>query len=202
MHIRDAMVHPVVTVRADAPVGEAAQSLVRNGFTALPVTDDDGSLIGIVTEADLLTDTLAGPRAGSEHRHRAGPAKTVGQVMTTPVESLTPGAAAVDAARMMLDERIRCLPVVDGRSIVGIVTRRDLLRVGLTRQDALLADAVQKQLAAFADSNRWTVYVRAGVVKIEDYVDNPADRVVAKRLAESVPGVAEVLVTHCTPDPF
>lgn len=204
MRIRDIMVHPVVTVRATAPAAEAAQMLVRNGFTALPVTDDDGNLIGIVTEADLLADNLAGLGSGSgpASRHGRASAITVAQAMTSPVESLTPGAVAVDAARIMVDERIRCLPIVDGHSIVGIVTRRDLLRAGLTQQDALIADAVQSQLAAFSDPGRWTVYVRAGAVRIEDYVDDPDDRATAKRLAETVPGVAEVTVTHCTPDPF
>jgi CBS domain-containing protein len=51
--------------------------------------------------------------------------------MTSPVESLTPGAEAVDAARIMVDERIRCLPIVDGRHVVGILTRRDLLEAGV-----------------------------------------------------------------------
>jgi CBS domain-containing protein len=53
---------------------------------------------------------------------------TVGEVMTSPVESLTPGADVADAVQIMLEERIRSLPVVDGRKIVGVVTRRDLLR--------------------------------------------------------------------------
>lgn len=47
--------------------------------------------------------------------------------MTSPVESLTPGADAADAAEIMLDERIRCLPIVDGHGVVGVITRRDLL---------------------------------------------------------------------------
>ena len=55
-------------------------------------------------------------------------ADTVGEVMTSPVESLTPGADIADAASIMIDERIRCLPVVDGHRIIGVVSRRDLLR--------------------------------------------------------------------------
>lgn len=197
MKIRQVMSHPAVTVEAGAPSTEAAQLLIANGFTALPVVDSDGRLIGIVTEADLLSHSLAG--AGARQRHH-GPG-TVESVMTSPVESLTPGCLTSDAARMMVDERIRCLPVVDGIRVVGVVTRRDLLRAGLKGDDARIADEVQQALEAFAGSDRWSIGVRAGVVAIEDYRDIAEDRAVARRLASTVPGVVSVTVEHQTFDP-
>ena len=61
------------------------------------------------------------------------PNRSVADVMTTCVESLTPGADVKDAADIMVNERIRCLPVVDGYNVVGVITRRDLVRaVGAT----------------------------------------------------------------------
>jgi CBS domain-containing protein len=55
--------------------------------------------------------------------------------MTTPVESLTPGADAADAVQIMLRQHIRCLPIVDGQQLVGIVTRRDLMRNAFALDD-------------------------------------------------------------------
>jgi len=128
MLIREIMSSPAVTISSASTVQHAASTLRSRGFTALPVRDDDGRLVGIVTEADIL-DGRVEPDARRatglpRHRHRGD---TVGEVMTSPVESLTPGADVADAAQIMLDERIRCLPVVDGRAVVGVITRRDLL---------------------------------------------------------------------------
>ena len=132
MLARDAMSSPVVTVGAWTPVETAVHLLVDNGFTALPVLDEDNRLVGIVTEADLLRNRMApDPHriGGFDGRRGQRRPQTVGDVMTTPVESLTPGADVADAAQIMVDERIRCLPIVDGRRVVGVLTRRDLLRL-------------------------------------------------------------------------
>jgi len=114
MLVRDVMTHPVITLPETLACTSASALPVEHGFTAAPVVDDDGALIGIVTEADLLRGRfLSDPYRGDRHgtaRFYSAPA-TVAEVMTTPVESLTPGADVVDAVRMMLDERIRCLPV-------------------------------------------------------------------------------------------
>ncbi len=134
MKARDAMSSPVLTVPTAELVDRAAALLCENGFTSLPVVDDDGRLVGIVTEADLIRVQLpAQPqwRASAPVADTRPAGRTVGEVMTTPVESLTPGADVADAARMMVDQRIRSLPIVDGHGVVGILTRRDVLRSGL-----------------------------------------------------------------------
>lgn len=131
MLARDIMSHPVVSVRPWTPIAECAAILVDRGFSAAPVLDDDDRLVGIVSEADLLrwplpADTRRQPlRPADEHQR---PPVQVAEVMTATVESLTPGADVADAARMMVAERIRCLPIVDGSQVVGVITRRDLLR--------------------------------------------------------------------------
>src|ERR1700712_2724930 len=191
MKARDVMSHPVIAVRADVSVQLAAEILTRHGFTGLPVTDDDDHLVGIVTEADLLRDRIApDPRAHPRPRpRRIARVPIVADVMTTTVESLTAGADASDIARIMLDEGIRCLPIVDGRRVVGIVTRRDLLRSAVMHNDQDLADEITRQLGAFSDADRWNVTVQAGLAEIEDHVDSAADRQIAVRLATAVPGV-------------
>lgn len=130
MLARDVMTRPVISVGTATTVAEASQLLVDRGFTAAPVLDDDGRLVGIVTEADLLRDRIApdSRRIPSQAPSRRYRATCVADVMTSPVESLTAGADIADAARIMVDERIRCLPIVDGYGVVGVITRRDLLR--------------------------------------------------------------------------
>ncbi len=205
MKVRDVMTSPAVTVSPSTTVGEVAELLVVKGFTAVPVTDDDGRLIGIVTEADLIRERIpADPRI---HGRTVRPTRrrnpeTVADVMMPTVESLTAGADIADAARMMLDERIRCFPIVDGSSVVGVITRRDLLRAAVVRDDREVEAAVTAQLAALDDSGRFRVAVQAGVVDIEDYRDDALDRIRAERVARDVPGVVAVHAHHETIDPF
>jgi CBS domain-containing protein len=206
MLARDVMSQPVVTVRASTSIVEAAKILTANGFTALPVVDDDRRLVGIVTEADLIRDRVPGdPRTHSWQirARRSEPNRVpVSEVMSTPVESLTAGADVADAARMMVDDRIRCLPIVDGPEVVGIVTRRDVLRAAVANNDRDLEAEISRQLAYVDNSERWTVSVQAGVADIEDYGTDPVGRELAGRAASSLPGVVQVQTRHQTPDPF
>lgn len=132
MLVREIMSNPAVTTSSASGVDHASTLLRSHGFTALPVLDDGGRLIGIISEADILQGRSARddrrPGAAGLPRRR-NPDDTVGEVMTAPVEFLTPDADVGDAARIMRDERIRCIPVVDGRSVIGVITQRDLLGV-------------------------------------------------------------------------
>lgn len=201
MQARDVMSHPVITVTPTTTSVDAARLLCSHGFTALPVVDGT-TLAGIVTEADLIGDQ-GGPGRRTQGRPDTPPgAVLVRDVMTTPVESLTPSANLADIARIMLDARIRCLPVVDGLRVVGVVTRRDLLRAGLAHTDQELADEITRQLARVDTPNRWRVSVESGVADIEDYGSDTRIRDRATRLASEVPGVVQVHARHQTPDPF
>jgi CBS domain-containing protein len=202
MRVRDIMSSPVVTVTVVTTVKHAAGLLASNGFTALPVLDDDGGLIGIVTEADLVRDRfLRDPRY--RHADEADisgvdggpqvPAATVGAVMTTPVIGMGVGTDVVDVVTAMLDDRVRSIPIVDGSRVVGIVTRRDLVRM-LARDDQAIAADVRHRLAMYGGPDRWTVAVCDGAVAIGDEFDNPTDRHVAGVLAEAVSGVTAVHV--------
>ena len=135
MKAREVMSAPVHCLAADTPTGVAAEFLVEHGFTAAPVIDDDGHVIGIVTEADLLAGSLAAEHnpGGFRPTQRAVP-RTVAGVMTSPVQSMTPGADIADVADMMLNGRIRCLPIVDGDAVVGVITRRDLLHAAYRKK--------------------------------------------------------------------
>jgi CBS domain-containing protein len=196
MRARDVMSGPVITVTGEKTVKYAAHLLASHGFTALPVVDDDDRLIGIVTEADLLRGRF--PR---DTRYRRDddvvprPGMTVADVMTTPVTGMGATSDVVDLITVMLNDRIRSMPIVDGSRVVGIVTRRDLVRV-IGRDDDAIATDVRHRLANYAGPDRWTVDVRDGVVALGDEFDDAAERHVAIVLAESVPGV---VAARCDP---
>ncbi|MBK1783174.1 CBS domain-containing protein [Prauserella cavernicola] len=188
MRASDVMTAPVVTVERGTPVKAAANTLARNGFSALPVVDGDSALLGVVTEADLVRDRFPRdarhPRGGE--RRAAG--STVGEVMTAPAVAVGTATDVVDVVRLMLDERVRSVPVTRGRRLVGILTRRDLVRM-LARTDEALARDIRHRLAFFGGPSRWAVEVSHGEATIIDRFDSETDRHVALVLAEGVPGV-------------
>jgi CBS domain-containing protein len=201
MRARDIMTSPVITVRAGTTVQDAAALLAARGFTALPVVDDEDQLIGIVTEADLVRDRI--PRDSRSLIHsepQPGPtpaSETVGEVMTTPVTAMGPGTDVAVLTKALLDAGHRSMPIVDGSRVIGIVTRRDLVRV-IGRDDAAIARDVRHKLEIYGGPGRWEVVVDGGVVTIGDQFDDAADQHVATALAEAVPGVvrAHVVVSR------
>jgi CBS domain-containing protein len=114
--------------------------------------------------------------------------------MSTPVTTMGPGADVVDLCTALLEAGRRSMPIVDGSRLVGIVTRRDLVRV-VGREDTAIARDVRRRLAIYGGPNRWRVDVHDGVVTLDDDYHDATDRHVATVLAEAVPGVvrADVL---------
>ena len=136
MRVREVMSSPVVTVPLDMPLKEVAKVLVTRGISAVPVVDD-GALVGILSEADLVPLELApDPRAHLARLPDASPtpSRVASEAMTRDVVALPEEADVADAGRLMLERRIKSIPVLRGRRVVGIVARRDLLEV-LARSD-------------------------------------------------------------------
>ncbi|MHA6794257.1 CBS domain-containing protein [Pseudonocardia bannensis] len=131
MKAADVMSSPVITLRPDTPVWAAAALLVSHGFTAAPVVDEGRRVIGIATEADLARNRILPegwpvPEGRIEH--------TVARVMTGAPMSMRPEDDLADVVSLMLDGGIRSVPIVDDGELVGIVSRRDVLRV-VARQE-------------------------------------------------------------------
>ena len=141
MRVRDVMASPVVTVAPGAALKEVASLLVERRINAVPVVDAGDRLIGIVSEADLLSlETGQAAAAGGAPPHSAG------EVMRQSVYTLTGDTDATAAARLMLRHRLKSVPVVDGDRVVGMVTRRDLLRL-IARSDEDIRADLERRVA-------------------------------------------------------
>lgn len=198
MKAREIMSCPVVTAPVDLPVREAVALLAEHHITSLPVVDDDGQVIGMVSEVDLLRSRLPhDPRAHLRRLDdRADPAGTVGEVMTDEAICLSADADAADVAQVLVDNRVRAVPILRGGDLIGIVSRRDLLRTLLRDDTAVFAD-VRERLAAFAGTpDRWQVGVEQGVVSVRGHFTDDREKDAVQRLAVTVPGVVRVHLGH------
>ena len=202
MQARQIMTSPVVTVRPDTTVREAAMLLLEHRITAAPVLDAGGHLIGIVSESDLVVDRFRhDPRNQVRPIQDEPPGRqAVGEVMTTPVIALGPSADAADLARTMLETDVRSIPIVEGGTVIGIVSRRDLLRTLIRDDDAIRADIVDRIADYRVPDGSWDVDVCDGAVVLVGDLDGDGRAEVA--LARTVPGVGSVhLVRHRAPTP-
>jgi CBS domain-containing protein len=121
-NVGDLMTREVLTVEPSDTIGEAAEKMIEHGVGAV-VVSDFGSIIGILTERDIL-------RAVAHRTHSAE--ARVRQWMTPDVVTVPSSMEGDEAAKMMLDRNFRHLPVVDEGRSVGIVSLRDLARETFT----------------------------------------------------------------------
>jgi CBS domain-containing protein len=200
MRTREVMSSPVVTVPPDAPLKDVAATLVEHGINAVPVVDDGDRLVGIVSEADLLTlEATPGVRHRPGSAARQGPPHTAREVMSHSVYTLTQDTDAAAAARMMLRHNLKSVPVVAGGRVVGMVARRDLLRL-IARSDHDIRADLERRLKEELDAlQRLAVDVADGVVTIDAAV-GPLARQLLEGLARTVPGVTEVRTSQANTD--
>lgn len=191
MQARQIMTAPVVTVGPDTSVRDAATLLLEHGITAAPVLDAHDELIGIVSEGDLVVD-----RFGHDPRSQLRPVdneppgpRTVAEVMTTTVIALGPSADAADLAETMLGSDVRSIPIVEGATVMGIVSRRDLLRTLVRDDDAIRAEVLDRLATYREAADHWDVQVTDGAVLLVGDFDD-ADGRAALALARTVPGVS------------
>lgn len=128
--VRDGMTRPVATVHSDALARGAAELMRARKIRHLPVVDRGGRLVGIVTDRDLrqvIFDPAMRERLGESAGVLAD--ITVRDVMTWAVVTVRPGTEIREAARVMHEQKIGALPVVEGDRVVGILTEIDVLKV-------------------------------------------------------------------------
>jgi CBS domain-containing protein len=204
------MTRGVITVGPESPVKRAAELMAERGFAALPVIDEDGRLIGIIAEADVLRDRLLpDPRLHlrrDEPATRSVPRQLVRGVMTAGVRSVEPSADLADVARIFIHEHVRSVPVVEHGRTVGIVSRRDLLR-GLVRpDDSIRVDLLRVVEDYTGELGCWDITVTAGLATIRraDGASDVSARVeegALLELASTVGGVVSIRVLPSLPVP-
>ena len=165
-YVRDIMTTGVVTVRPDTPHQTVAAMLRQHRVSGFPVADDDGKVVGVVTETDLVA-LVAGRR---HRRHRAAEQATAGDLMSHPAVTVGPDDPVKTAARLMRKQRLQRLPVVDrdGR-LAGVVSRSDVLSVFQRSDEEIRREVTQDVIADgfFTDPGRFRVTVHNGIVTLE-----------------------------------
>lgn len=196
--VRDVMTSAVISVDRQTPSKRIAELMSEHHVNALPVVTGGRKVAGVVSEADLLrTRHRPGSGRGLLRRQRPAPAQAhaAGQLMTSPAITIHPDAPIGAAARRMTDNHLTLLPVVDAAGeLMGVVTRRDLLRVFL-RPDEDIAAEVRAVLAdvLLVDTAAMTVSVRDGVVSLNGRMERPELAPLAVRLVGDIDGVLTVV---------
>ena len=143
MNVQDIMSSPVITIRDDASVEEAAQLILERATSCLPVLGDNGDLVGILTHTDFGFHRRFLPMAshlytlmGSwvepdtlEEVARAVSSKRVRDVMSHPVVTVQESTTVAEVAELMLNKNINRFPVMRGNELIGIITRHDFIKL-------------------------------------------------------------------------
>jgi CBS-domain-containing membrane protein len=176
--VQEIMTARVIWVSKDATFREMAVALREHRVSAFPVVDDDHKVIGVVSEADMLTkealDDEPGVLAGILHRKDQAKARgvTAGDLMTATVVAVRPDDTVEHAARLMYDRRVKRLPVTDadGR-LVGIISRADVLSVFDRTDEAIRKEITDDVLLGefLTDPLIFSVTVKDGVVTLSGH---------------------------------
>jgi CBS domain-containing protein len=130
LKVRDVMTREVRTVNRNDRLSVANELMQLGGFRHVVVVDDDGSVAGVVSSRDLFHGALAWSLGLGQAAHEKSLASyPVKQVMSTEVQTIAPDAGLREAAKLMAEKKIGCIPVVEGRDLVGIVTDGDFLAI-------------------------------------------------------------------------
>jgi CBS domain-containing protein len=202
MKVRDLMTTDPITTTPDAPLKEAARTMVREKVSGLPVMQD-GELVGIVTEGDFLRQ-----EADRDQPYRlsllealfgdggAVPAvETVGEVMTEPVITITADATVSEAARVMSHRKVKRLPVVDDDgNLIGVISRADVVNA-FTKPDEVIEDEVREDIVRrllFLEPDAVDVEVKDGVVTLSGELENRTEAHLLEELTRRIAGVVRV----------
>ncbi len=197
--VRNLMSRDVMTVPPDASYKDVVRALFERDVHAAPVVDDDGTLLGIVSASDLTCHeeqpaTWARMLAREAREHvRKARGRTARDLTTSPARTTDADATVRRALREMSDAHIGQLVVMDGGRLVGMLTRRDVLRAFLRDDDEIRREVEEAVATAVADCpSRVEVEVHDGVVRLLGHVERLSCAWAAMAGALSVGGVVDV----------
>lgn len=201
MKVKDVMTKSVITVGPRTSLKDVARMMVKRRVSGMPVVDDDGSVLGVVSEGDILVKERGRPGMGSlldqllevnGHEAVKHDARDAADAMTSPPVTIRPERPVAEAAALMLDRCVNRLPVVDHHGkLVGIVTRADLVRA-FVREDEAIEREIRDDVilrTLWSTPERFRIDVEAGEVTIEGEVTDAESAEMLARFVERVPGV-------------
>ena len=216
MNAADVMVTNVITVGLDACLQDVAHLLLTNRISAVPVVDNDGKVVGIVSEGDLMRRAEAGTgrrrswwlslltgKEGLAAQYVKEHSRKVADVMTRDVITATPDTPLQDIANILEKNSIKRVPIIKDGKMVGLVSRANLLQAlaslrkqieGGTPNDTKIRETVVQRLNAepWLRSSLINVIVQDGTIELWGIVDSPTEKKAVRVAAEETPGVRAV----------
>ena len=207
MNAADVMVTNVITVGLDACLQDVAHLLLTNRISAVPVVDNDGKVVGIVSEGDLMRRAEAGTgrrrswwlslltgKEGLAAQYVKEHSRKVADVMTRDVITATPDTPLQDIANILEKNSIKRVPIIEDGKMVGLVSRANLLQAlaslrkqieGGTPNDTKIRETVVQRLNAepWLRSSLINVIVQDGTVELWGIVDSPTEKKAAHERA-------------------
>jgi CBS domain-containing protein len=119
--VEDYMARQLVTVGPQATAAEAIGLLLKHEISGMPVVDEDGALLGVLSERDCLKPLV-------DAQYYELPTTPVKELMSTDLQTVSPQTDIMKVAELFLNNRYRRLPVLDEGRVVGQISRRDVLR--------------------------------------------------------------------------
>ena len=225
MRAHQIMTRQVLSVGPDTPVLEAANVMLQQHISGLPVIDKSGKLVGVVSEGDFIrrAEIGTGRKRGRWLQFLIGPGKSamefvreqgrrVSEVMTPEPYTITEDTQLEDIVQLMEKRNIKRLPVLRGDAVVGIVTRSNLLQAvaNLARDvpdPTADDDHIRTRVIAAIEKNDWhpyglSVVVRDGIVHLNGVITDERSREASIVAAENVSGVTTVHDHLCWVDPM
>ncbi|MBW6400343.1 CBS domain-containing protein [Roseomonas sp. HJA6] len=225
MLARDLMSTGLLTFLPEMGLEAAARAMAERGVSGAPVVREDGLLVGIITEGDLIRrlSDAAAPKSGwfaslfsaaekEAARFARVRGRTVQDAMTTDIASVDEDETAERIAHIMASRGVRRVPVLRDGVLVGVVSRADLLRAliigeagtAVARSDAEIRRALSAALREQPWFDRQLMFfdVADGAVRLHGFCRSEDIRRALRVLAEGVPGVKRVETDFAAPPPF
>jgi CBS domain-containing protein len=215
MNAADVMSSTVIGISQDAPLSQAVRLMMDNHISGLPVLDQTGRAVGVLTEGDLLqrvetgtagkaagwlTTIFAPGRLAGAYVQTHG--RRVSDVMTLDPITIEETTSLADVSELMRTRRVKRLPVTRDGKVVGIISRADLVHAlareldapGASASDIAIRNAILAELASqpWAPRRSFTIAVEDGVVDLDGVVFDVRERDAIRVAAENVPGVNRV----------